>query len=78
MTNMVLCKTQESFCKVLVSLCDYVIKFGDHGQTFFSLCGDTIRCIFALFYAKEPHLILKTVYSKGIYKTKFQVNQLAF
>ena len=78
MTNIVLRKTQESFRKVLVSLCDHVIKFGDRGWTFFGLRGDIIRCIFALTYAKEPQFVLKRVQGKGIYRTKFHVNLLAF
>ena len=61
MTNIVVHKTQESFCKALVSLCDHVIKFGEQGWTFFGLREDIIRCNFALTYAEEPQFVLKRV-----------------
>ena len=48
------------------------------GERFFGLHEDIIRCIFALTYAKDPQFIPKVVQGKGIYRTKFQVNPLAF
>ena len=50
-------------------------------QTYVSVFGlreDIIRGIFALTYAKDPQFIPKVVQGKGIYRTKFQVDPLAF
>ena len=44
----------------------------------FCLHQDIIQCIFILTYAKEPQFVQKRVKRKGIYRTKFQVNPLAF
>ena len=49
-----------------------------HYNSSFGLCEDIIRCIFALTYAKDPQFIPKVVQGKGIYRTKFQENPLAF
>ena len=74
MTTIVMRKTQKSFREVLVTLHHRVTNLGER----FSLREDIIRCIFALTYAEDPKFILKEVQGKGIYRTKFQVNPLAF